>query len=412
MVKNTLKDNWILTGTSLDGFKNAVANKDATTSFIRIRNGDDTKIASVKEVTDTDVELMYLSTDKTDLFEPFNKEIPLKTTKIPRPLFESRGIDEELFSEFAESQKFGFLKDGRLVFTSPNIDFVQLGISGPFFKTASSIRDIAVAEAIAKSPKAITLVCRTEEKTTKAFALRSGKYAPIENQNIFRVLECFKSEDVGEPEVVKWEITNFITRIYVRFPKKAADVASMYKTTDDFIPGIIIETSDTGDCSFKVTGCWYVRGSCFYINEVSRKHSGDVDIEKILSNIRKKIFSKYTVLPKKMVELLMLSLSDMSLTPAKQKKIYETIIRDVSNYIGLVDAVGKKVQKQIVEQLVDEFNPAEPYTAYDVATTFINLPKRLEGQLTESALRKLQKIVIQSAFFDYAPEDEIVLIPA
>lgn len=412
MVKDTLKDGWLLTGRSLEDFKKAVAAKDATTSFIRIRSGDGTKVASVREVTSSDVELFYLPTDKTELFDPFNKSISHKTTKISKASFEARGIDEELFKEFAEEQKFGFLKDGRLIFTSPEVDFVQLGISGPFFRTASSIRDIAVAEAIAKSPKSITLVCRTEEKTTKAFALRSGKYAPIENQNIFKVLDCFKSEDVGEPKVVKWEITNYITRIYVQFPKKAAEVASMYKTTDDFIPGLIIETSDTGDCSFRVIGCWYLRGSCFYINEVSRRHSGDVDIEKILNEIKKKIFSKYTVLPKRMVELLMVSLSDMSLKPAKQKKIYENIIKDVSTHIGLVDAVGKKIQKQIVEQLVDEFNPAEPYTAYDVATTFINLHRRLEGQLVPSALRKLQKAVIQSAFFDYVPEEEIVLVPA
>lgn len=412
MIKETLKENWMCKGTALEDFKAAVANKDKTTSFVIAHPGD-FEIASVTDVTDTDVKLLYLSTNKNDLFNPLSTA-PKKESTIPIAAFESKGLDEELYSEFTKTQRYGFFKDGKLLFTSPTVDYSVLKLGGEFFTKPSFSKDVVVAEAVSRLNSPITLVCRTEGTTTKIFSLRSGKYAPIANATIFRIIDLFKYEDVGEPEIVSWEINNYSTRIFLKFPKKAKEIARMYKTGDDFVPGIVVETSDTGNCSFRCLGCFYCGRSCILLDEVSRRHQGDVNLEEILKEIRKRIFSKYTLLPKTMIKLLSTPLSDMSFTGSKLKRVYETYLQDIASDIGLTKAVGIKIKKSIVEQLLNEYIPGEPFTAYDLVSAFLHLPERLEGQLPCSVMRRLQICISKAPYFNFTSpfdEDEVILCP-
>lgn len=111
-----------------------------------------------------------------------------------------------------------------------------------------------------------------------------------------------------------------------------------------------------------------------------------------------------------MVSLLSTDLEDFSLTKAQQKRRYERFFKDISAYIKLSDAVGKKVEMAMREQIVDEFVSDQPYTAYDVVLEFLQLPERIEGQIPQSSMRKLQKAVIKATLFDFC-QDDIVLLP-
>lgn len=414
MTKDSLKNDWGVEGKTFEDFEKAVEAKDRSMSYLPLMPGENVYVASIAAVDDKEVTLYYLPTDPKNVFDPFKSEGALEVSTFSRKTFEARGIDEELFEEFC-NQGYGILYKesgkNKLIFPSEWVDFAQLKIGGDFFTTKSSAKNIAFAEAWSRKKEPVTLVCRTEESTTKVFAIRSGKYAPIENSNIFRVLDCFDKTAVGKAEVVKWEINNSITRLYVKFPEKAREIASMYKTMNDFIPGLIIETSDIGDCAFRIIGCWYLKNSVFYSNDVSRRHSGDVDIAKILEDVKKSIFEQYTEVPEKMVSLLNTDLEDFSLTKAQQKKRYEKFCKDISAYIDLSGAVGKKVEMSMREQIVDEFVPDQPYTAYDVVLEFLQLPERIEGQIPQSSMRKLQKAVTKAVFFDFCQDDDIVLLP-
>lgn len=412
MAKKTIRNDWEVRGKTLKDFEDAIKQKKDSTSYLRLPPGKNVFVASIDTVNDKEVVLYHLPTDPKDVYNPFSGK-KLKMSTFPRSAFEAKGITGELFEEFC-NQGFGILIEepgrNRLLFPSEWVDLAQLDIGGKFFTTQSSSRNISFAEAWSRKKEPITLVCRTEETTTKVFAIRSGKYAPIDSQNIFNVLDCFDKTTVGEAEVVKWEINNSITRLYVKFPEKAREIASMYKTMNDFVPGLIIETSDIGDCAFRIIGCWYLKNSVFYSNDVSRRHSGDVDIAKILEDVKKSIFEQYTEVPEKMVSLLSTDLEDFSLTKAQQKKRYEKFCKDISAYIDLSGAVGKKVEMSMREQIVDEFIPDQPYTAYDVVLAFLQLPERIEGQVPQSSMRKLQKAVTKAVFFDFC-QDDIVLLP-
>ena len=412
----TLETNWVVTGTSLEEFKKVLQEKEKSTVFNTCKS-DELSLASVYEVTDEDFKVVRLYGNSSQAYSPF-KEAPISIVK--KDDLRNAGATEELIREIEEQKIFYFDANQNIVLVGDNLDYVQFGLSGEFFAKPSLERDLAIAKAFQKK-KPVTLICRKKNGVKKIFALRSGSYTPIPNDNIFEVLDAVNENNaLGEAKVVRWEINNRITRIWVKFPEVSKEINDIYCELDELVPGLMIETSDTGDCAFRVQECWYFGSADIHHTSISRKHSGDVDMTALLQKCESKIFSKFTKLPERLLDLLCLDLGVKAYDEKSQKenKIrYEEYFTEISKHIGLVKAVGKKMEVAIREQLLNEYDGKRSFSAYDLVMSFMYLPDRIwssDEKKQKYAVEQLKDVVFQAAFYDFQPlddEDEVILLP-
>ena len=81
--------------------------------------------------------------------------------------------------------------------------------------------------------------------------------------------------------------------------------------------------------------------------------------------------------------------------------------KDVSKKIGLVKEIGKKREKPLMEQLINGINTDISYTAYDVAMTFLTLPKMILSD-NKNLIRSIAKITVNT--LDAFDEEDDLLI--
>jgi hypothetical protein len=371
----------------------------------------------VIESTDDYFKVIRLYGDASKAYNPF-EEAPLSI--IDKNELREKGATEELLKEIENQKILFFDADNNIILTGDTLDYVQFGLSGEFFCKPSFERDLAIAKGF-QQRKPVTLICRKKDGVKKIFALRSGSYTPIPNQNIFDVLDAVNGDEtLGQSEIVRWEISNRITRLWIKFPKVSKEINDIYCEIDELVPGLIIETSDTGDCSFRVQECWYFGSADIHHTSIARKHSGDVDMVAFLKQCEKKIFTKFTKLPERLLDLLVLDLgvkyTDEAKSQKENKTRYEYYFKELSEYIGLVKAVGKKNEISIREQLLNEYDGKRSFSAYDLVMSFMHLPERVytnDTRKQEIVVEKLKDVVFQTAFFDFKPfeDDDIILMP-
>ena len=183
------------------------------------------------------------------------------------------------------------------------------------------------------------------------------------------------------------------------------------------IPGILMTTSDTGDSSFKVCGTWRVDGTNSLVvhSDVKRKHIGDINTEKILEDITNKIFAEYARLPEALCNLMAHDVTDASwdlTTTAGLKANYaeiESTLKAAFNRLGIVKAIGKKMEKKLREAMMNEFDVSIRYTAYDIAMSILSLPERAVFMDKDKDISELQKACANAPFISYKVDSSVVL---
>ena len=296
------------------------------------------------------------------------------------------------------------------------------------------IRNLHLADAILSKNEKIHIVYREVEVPTedggmitirKILAGLGSAYQMVPQTIITKTAEKLKSESVlGDMEVRDWSIDHIFTDLHVEFPDAAKDFQAMYKLPEAITPGVFLCTSDVGKSSVIARGVYRLKGSYVITDEVMIKHTGDITPESVTEKIDEEIFTNIRKLPEALSELIGRDIIDYSKVDLSSEtgaaKNHEAVLDTLESTLKKVlkSVLPVKRQVALLECLVDEIDSSRPYTLYDIATTFMSIPDRVEGidevTLTDvrKACAKTPFILIDKKSIKKEEEAEIVLLPA
>lgn len=431
---NELTDGFFMEGTDLAELKEVIEVTNSCTQFLKMKSGDINLLSmvgpAVRDIRDKDGKLVAGDANviETIYLSPMNlpTDAPDNTINSHMKVFRAPETMHPLMDEWVNRTKLGIMyneRNGSQTFYYTSGSALQtmdrFGLSGEFLLTPSLVRNLAVADSFKKDLGVTAIVRSTSDgKAKKIFTILSEKYTHINQLVLFDIIKQIEDAgEMGECKCFKWEVSNFFTKLYVEFPKKAEELSGLYGLSREMIPGIMITTSDTGDASFAVKGTWRAKGSNSLIvnSEVKRKHIGDIDIRKIIDDISKEIFAEYAKLPEALCELMAKDVTDPAWDlktsagiKANQTEI-ENTLKTVFKRLGIVKAIGKKTEKILRQAMMDEIDPSIRYTAYDMCMLIMSLPERVVFMDKGKDITLLQKACGQAPFADYSVDATVVL---
>ncbi len=436
-----LLDNFYATGNDFDKLRNIIEELKEVTEFRKCTSSDIAILSYLGQSKETgrmyfckndidtidfvqDYILEQLKLSGIDLedsdFEESHSRFEISRKKIINSMkiedvYKNGGFDE-LINELKNTKFMIADSLGRLNFVSDNFlaTAERFGLKGNFLATPNVNRDSAIERQFVDDFKC-TLVLKRYKNITKAFSLLSGKYQPIDQKVLFNIINALsKDESLGKPVCRKWEVTNFMTSVYIEFPKKADELQSFYGLSEKFVPGLWLATSDTGHCSLKVRGTWRHKDSITFDKEILKKHLGEIDIAKIVKEVENTIFAEYNKLPERLCELMMQDIADPSWdlsTAGGQAKYFEKIkgiVKNVFEEIDMLKAIGLRNRNSLFKQFTEEFDLTVNYTAYDLATGILNFPERVEVAAKDNFMKACG--VSPYANYEVKKEEELLLL--
>jgi len=403
MKTNMLLDTWDETGTDIEKFKEYVSLIDSATRIVPIETNDLTLFAVIG-ASDTHIRLLTYDEEQT------MRRIVPPASQMKISSIMDKGVTEEFLKDIMAS-KLLLRHEGAVYFTSSGLarDLgARAQISGNGLNFPTPERAAFLAHRYSSDPCRASFVVRSNisdgGRLHKVFALPSSTYRYIPQSTILDVMDYLETE-MGTTECHHWHISPTITQLWLEFPEKALDIARTYMLHDDMMPGVLLETSDTCDCAFKVIATWRLRTRNYSRhNSFEKEHKGKFLMEDIMTAVKDHIFTAYTKLPQRLCDLLCM---------------------DVPNPVDLIDLIfertdivgilGKRRTKQLLPLLQSEINPKASYTAYDIALRFMELPGQFESE--PSVRDDLEVFAAKVPFLDFESlitraSKPMVLIPA
>jgi hypothetical protein len=422
---SVLLDNWCATGSSLDELRETLAALEKRTSFVKMKSADINLLSlfEVKGIRDKGTEKVG-----SYLLVPGDFKPNISVDSIQKYYRTVNFPDHRLIDEWIEEEKIAFSIGGtetkRPLFYLASSNALQtldrFGLSGNFLSAPHIVRDIAIAHVFEKN-LGITTVVRNVGACRKIYSILSDKYENFpQTKTIFSIIKELsheKKSDLGEPVCHTWNVTNFFTKVVLEFPERAETLSKLYELPDVFIPGVQIQTSDTGDSSFTITGTWRRKGSnmCTLSGEVKKRHSGRFDIEKLLEEVSKKIFEEYAKLPETLLKLMETNITnpEWDLTNAvfrtANKQLLTATFEEAFKQLGVVKCIGKKSKKYLMDEILGELDYSIPYTAYDIAMYIMWLPDRIVANNMKQEITALQKAVNNAPYINYEVDESLIL---
>ena len=420
-MKERLLDSWASHGNDLNAFCDELKKLSAITS-VKKADSQGVVLYSFNEHASSSSEgISVFVINPADIWEVSSTgNVSLRQGNLNRETFEKHDATK-LLSEFEHQTKL-MLKIGKATFfTSSNLctTFGQrTGIKGDAAVIPTLERDLLSARYLNNNNE-ISFIVRDVEGVKKVFAALSGNYAYVPQSFLCDVINRVQSESkLGTVVCNDWNVSNQLAEIYLEFPDKAEEIATVYELNDDIVPGLYLAKSDVGECSITVRATYRINKSALVItDEIKRKHSGKIDIDELLNDIDELTYSKYTKLPDKLCELLATDITNPAwekLSAAKflsiNEKTVKKAIKNVFNQIGMVAAIGKKNEKALYEQLCEELDYSLYFTAYDIIMSIMMLPDRVSG-LTKTCKENLSKAVGKAPYVSLeAPKSKKVSI--
>lgn len=405
-----LLDGYEANGNNYDEFKEKVADDAAHTSAKLVDFDSNNVVFLHKIKDDTTIKKIqsehganktpYFVLNRTSLEE--NDEMG---KAFPVGLVPTDELDPHLVAEMSSTTELVMKVDGQKYFVSEmalNTMLQRAKLFGNALQNADLQRNVLMVHSLISPSRRsghksgqMKLIIRTAEDSNgkvsrKIFAALSKGYAFIPQTTLIPIADglmgLMKADNMGEPSVLGWSINHQRTYIYIEFPEVADEMQTVYHLPDKYVPGVMLSTSDVGENSFTVRGCYRRDGHDSYVvtEEVSRQHRGDFVVEDFLVCVDEEIFKQVRALPKVLEELLgrpvmdydAVDLSTKSGQDANREAMAKAL-KDASKH--LKGSLAKPVREAITRCLEDEINGTRRYTLYDVASIFMDLPDRVEG---------------------------------
>lgn len=429
-MKFDLNDHWFASGKTLESFEETIEEIAKATSFVKV---NPEKVSFYYKTGETP--------DKYDIIV-FNKENLDEISLAAADAAASSSayitcenavghlkkalIDKTLTEESFTTNGFLLNAEGRGYYISENARptlLMRAGLGGEMAGNKSLILTAAIAEAITKQKRAMTMVVKQIGAVRKVFAVMSDKYEDISQTLLPDIAhQLIDKKTMGDAEVKEWYVDHTFTHIYMEFPQVADDYTTVFGLEEGFIPGLTIMSSDTGNSSLIVRGTIKAPKARGYVvlNEYSHKHSGRISTDDILKAIKSDIHSAFAEFPEALAKKMGNVIGEGKVVTAKDRSDNEKAVRAAikkgMKELDLRKALGIQRANAILNDLYAEINPTEVYTEYDIADIFMRLPERIEGMSREMVAR-IAKLCGRAPVTDFRPgakdmADEVVLLPA
>lgn len=392
---NFLKDDFSNGGMDYVDFKDMVTVMDDRTHILQVRAGDIQLFHMLHDYQNNEKYVSCYQSNTTDLtgYEETEKDFfgSLLGKKnhymgFPKEWLKSESLREEDFEEIFDENKNISLRT--VIKVGDEVFFVsksfipalaqQLGIGGDLLLYPSVERNEFLAYGLKLcEKKKLKLTYREEYGVKKLFDVRTDRYAGIPQSTIARVVDSLDKSGMGKPVCVNWMVDHERTRIYLEFPEQAVDFSKTLGKEEILIPGLWVTTSDLGQNALTVYGTWNMDNSVSLHETVSRKHCGEFKLDDFLWKIERNIFEEYLHFPEKLIELAGKDITRMGASAEINECRVTNAVRLASNQCELARKIGKKKEEEIRQIIVDEIDVDMPVTAYDIAISFLELPKRV-----------------------------------
>lgn len=216
----------------------------------------------------------------------------------------------------------------------------------------------------------------------KIRAIMSQLYAVVVTSDLFDAVLQFSKNRFENYEMIESYVDHNISRCKILFTELKEELAEIYGLRDSFVPGIVVETSDTGYSANKIGAYWQTSKGASFINSneyIYMKHKGKVSLDDILDELPN-LFIRYQNTLKKFAKLLTIEIS---------KPI--TVLKKACKHIGL----GKKHTKLLVEDFEEKLSVIDPekVTAYDLCKQILTLPSFVEESQKTDVQERVGKAI-------------------
>ena len=257
MNENVLLDNFQAKGNTFEGLKEVIEGLTNITKFMKWKSGDIDILSYVGRTTvDVEKKDQYgnvLTSPQTGevlvdkipvvssiLLTPGN--LPSRHLNVPVDTLQ-KGYREnsvktpELLAEWTEYSKLAFIfNDSTDVNTKRKFYLAsanalqtmdRFDMKGRFLTEPSLERDSIIAKQFEKD-LGVTVIARSVNGTSKIFSILSDKYCHINQNSLFDIVKAIeKDSEMGEAKCYLWEVSNFFTKLYIEFPKKAEELSML-----------------------------------------------------------------------------------------------------------------------------------------------------------------------------------------
>lgn len=422
---NILKDNWSRKGNDLESLYEAL-------DYI-------TSITKVKEIEPEYVTIWVYSKNKA------NEEILVKLDKSTLETFNSNTylhaschldagyncINEKTLSEIKKGCNFLISYGNDLFLVSKHAFttlFQRAKIGGEATALTNNLaRNVFFADAFIHGEKT-KIVYREDEYCDKTIFAGLGKnYFYVQQTFLKEVIDTIEKEHLmGKTKMREWEMNHFYTDVHLEFPEAANEIAKCYKLTDRITPGVILSTSDTGDCSVTAQAVIRTKRGYSILHEISKQHKKSFSAKDFLESVDTEIFGTYRKLPECLSRLLGIPVIDYDKTDlstesgaSKNREAVSELIKKVlnSSLFTQGNVLSKAHRKNLIDCLCAEIDPSIHYSWYDVAYMFLGLGDRIV--LERANINKVRTATGQVPYFlenmskkSKVEEEKLYLIPA
>lgn len=381
--------------------------------------------ASVKDITDA-TEVVLTSTDDVAMYhvrvtemeesmklplyvyckQQVSKNTPPLETHLLLDKYKARGLPVELIKETCEQSHLlmqlcggsTLLSGGRrsgAYFTSPSLSrdlAARAKLAGDAIYDPTEARNAYIMSRYVVKPQDIKAVVRNATDdfgapVHKVFALPTVTYTHIPQTAVTDIADALTVE-LGDMTDIRWYIDHFWTKLKATFMDKAKDIAAVYHLPDSIVPGIYIETSDTGDCALRVYATWQNKYGRALVGAYQHEHRGRFNVEAVAKDVTDRLLEAYTKMPERLCELMTIDIPD----PADAvEKLLKTVT--VEEGIGtthkrtLKTVLGAKTMKSLISVVVGEL-PMGPMNAYDLAMMLMSLPAHVTEENVSAILER------------------------
>lgn len=314
------------------------------------------------------------------------KSVSARAIQYDREAFINDGWEPEILAEAENSGMF--VKIGKKIYPVSNMAYTSLanraGISGPAATKDSLAKNMLIAENLDSNDK-ISLVKRTDATKEKVFAFMSGDYGYIRQDIITEIIQKLMIDyyGLGKAECKGWIATHSLSRIFIDFPEKTTTSVTRTGKSIEFVPGIMMETSDVGDSSFRIISYSRINGSVVYSQyRYEKVHLGKIDVAKIVTYVQDNILPNITIFPR-LAEKLLEKSAYISLGVDNEIKHERglDLFRAVMEFTGLDKALGKRRMKKAEDMYLTKMQKADMnypmgddiITAFDLLTFILSL---------------------------------------
>lgn len=428
---NFLNDEWMETGNSFDSLKEGIKKMEEATEIKEVPMND----IYFLSVSDLGTGYCAIPLHADECFKKTKASLSLRKYPIDMDSYIKAGYDGEIVTSAFQNGLF-MIESNKKLSTAKIKKMIENGSYVPVSEKAMStisnrishfgfgffserlIRDLSISSKFDK-PIPVSVISRKDPDSglKKVFAVMSQKYAAIPQEVLIKMVNHLleKETSLGEALCSSWSISHSVTRVYIEFPEKEKEFTELYELPEPMIPGIMLETSDIGDCALRMRGYFRFETNNFvnYMEEeYARIHSGTFDFSELIDAVKTSIFPKYCTYPEHLAKLMTIDITTEEMSPADKLKAITKVYRKMSKEIGLVKAIGKNREKNLISQMIDSYDLESStlnYTAYDVAMDFLSLPSRIESA-NGSVVEAISKLAPRVMTFKFEEKEEELLL--